>query len=246
MASVHDDPDYADVLRAMQQRYRDERSFYGVNSAVIPATRGDEPGWAARDAALTKEARERGKEVRLAFIGDSITHAWEGNGKEVWDQFYGDRGAINLGIGGDRTEHVIWRLTHGNFDKLQPKVAVLMIGTNNTGHFMQEPAEVAVGVERILEILGNRSPQTKVVLLGIFPRGDGPFDETRINNQAINQRIRRLADGERIHWLDVGNVFLSDDGTLPAEIMPDKLHLSPAGYQLWAEALEPTLVELGL
>ena len=92
-------------------------------------------------------------DAELAFIGDSITQGWEGRGKDVWEKYYGDRKAINLGIGGDRTEHVIWRLTHGNLGKIKPKVAVLMIGTNNTGHFDQDPAEVAAGVERILEIL---------------------------------------------------------------------------------------------
>ena len=117
----------------MQKRYRDLRQFYDVNSAVIPATRGDEKHWRDRDASITEKA-ERG-DVDLAFIGDSITQGWEGHGKSVWDEYYGDRKAINLGIGGDRTEHVIWRLTHGNLGKIRPKVAVLMIGTNNTGHF---------------------------------------------------------------------------------------------------------------
>ena len=143
MTSLHADPKYADILRGLQQQYDDLRDFYDVNTAVIPATRGDEQRWRERNAAITKNARQSGPKVRLAFIGDSITQGWEGRGKDVWNEFYGDRDAINLGIGGDRTEHIIWRLTHGNFDKLKPEVAVLMIGTNNTGHFMQDPSEVA-------------------------------------------------------------------------------------------------------
>ncbi len=246
LTSLHDDPNYAPILRALQQRYRDQRSFYDVNSAVIPATRGDEPGWKQRDALLTKRAKQGGDTVRLAFIGDSITHAWEGNGKAVWDRSYGGRDAINLGIGGDRTEHVIWRLTHGNWDTINPQVAVLMIGTNNTGHFMQDPEQVAAGVKRILDILAERSPGTQVVLHSIFPRGRTPFDEKRLNNTAINDRIRLLADGERVHWLDIGNTFLAPDGSLSEDIMPDALHLSEKGYQLWAEALEPKLKELGI
>lgn len=244
LTSVHDDPEYVEILAGLQQRYRDLRRFYGVNTAVIPATRGDEPGWRARDAAMTERARAG--DVDLAFIGDSITQGWEGAGKSVWDSFYADRQPINLGIGGDRTEHVIWRLTHGNLGRIRPKVAVLMIGTNNTGHSLQEPAEVEAGVARILEILAERLPDTRVVLHGIFPRGTGPFDPMRLNNIAINDRIRRLADGDRVRYLEIGQHFLDEAGAIPAEIMPDRLHLTEAGYRRWAEALEPTLQELGL
>ena len=127
--SVHDDPAYAEILAGLKTRYADLRQFYDVNSAVIPATRGDEERWAKRNKRFNERARQGN--VDLAFIGDSITQGWEGKGKAVWDEFYGDRRAINLGIGGDRTEHVIWRLTHGNLANLTPKVAVLLIGTNN-------------------------------------------------------------------------------------------------------------------
>ncbi len=158
MKSVHADPQYADILKGMQKRYRDLREFYDVNTATIPATRGDEPRWRQRNAAMNQLAKKGN--VDLAFIGDSITQGWQGRGKATWDKFYGDRKAINLGIGGDRTEHVIWRLTHGNLGKIQPKVAVLMIGTNNTGHSMQDPSEVAAGVQKILDILSERLPNT--------------------------------------------------------------------------------------
>lgn len=244
MVSVHADPEYAAILAGMQKRYRDLRQFYDVNSAVLPATRGDEQRWRERDRVLTRNARQGN--VDLAFIGDSITQGWEGRGKDVWAKHYGDRKAINLGIGGDRTEHVIWRLTHGNLGKIKPKVAVLMIGTNNTGHFDQDPAEVAAGVERILEILAQRLPETKIVLHGIFPRGADSLDAKRLNNIAINQIIRRYADGDRVHYLEIGDEFLESDGTISREIMPDQLHLSKQGYERWANALEPKLKELGL
>ncbi len=244
MHSVHDSQSYARILTGMQQRYRDLRQMYNVNTAVIPATRGDEPNWKKRDQAITEKAHSMPAD--LAFIGDSITQGWEGAGKDVWNQYYGDRQAINLGIGGDRTEHLIWRLTHGNLGKIKPKVAVLMIGTNNTGHFDQDPDQVAAGVERILEILAQRLPETKVILHGIFPRGEDGFDPKRLNNLAINQRIQRFADGDRVQFLEIGDHFLLPDGTISKEIMPDRLHLSPAGYQIWADALEPKLKELGL
>jgi arylsulfatase A-like enzyme/lysophospholipase L1-like esterase len=244
MVSVHDDPAYADQLAGLKKRYQDLRAFYAVNTAVIPATRGDVPWWRQRDRAVTQRAKQGG--VELAFIGDSITQGWEGGGKEIWKEFYGQRQPINLGFGGDRTEHVIWRLEHGNLADLTPKVAVLMIGTNNTGHLLQDPQEVAAGIGRILEILAEKTPKTQVILQAILPRGHSTLDPNRLNNVAINQRIRRFADGKRIHFLDLSNRFLEPDGSLSAKIMPDALHLSAEGYRRWAEGLEPKLKELGL
>jgi arylsulfatase A-like enzyme/lysophospholipase L1-like esterase len=244
MRSRHDDPAYASILAALQQRTTDLRKFYGVNTAVIPATRGDEAWWQNRD----REKREQANpgDYQLVFIGDSITQGWEGAGREVWNEFFESRRALNLGFSGDRTEHVIWRLTHNQLGPNRPKVAVVMIGTNNTGHQMQDPDEVAAGIERILKLLAEKSPETRVLLLGIFPRGASPWDPGRVNNVGINQRIRRLADGDRVHYLDLGNAFLASDGTLSREVMPDYLHLSAEGYRRWAQALEPALRRLEL
>ncbi|HAV63133.1 MAG TPA: acetylglucosamine-6-sulfatase [Verrucomicrobiales bacterium] len=244
MKSLHADPAHQPILAGLQQRHRDLKKFYDVNFAVIPATRGDEDWWKQRDRAKREQAREGGFE--LVFIGDSITQGWEGAGKEIWAERYAPRKALNLGFSGDRTEHVIWRLNYNQMGPNRPKAAVVMIGTNNTGHSMQDPEEVAAGVKRILELLAEKSPQTKVLLLGVFPRGQSPFDPGRLNNLGINQRIRRFADGDRVHYLDLSGSFLEADGTLSKEIMPDYLHLSPAGYQRWADAIEPSLKQLGL
>lgn len=245
MKSVHADPAYARVLQGMKQRLVDLRKFYDANWAAIPQTRGDEKWWQTRNASKVEKAKQGG--IELAFIGDSITQGWEGGGKAVWEEYYAKRNPINLGFGGDRTEHVIYRLQYGrNLGKNKPKVAVLMIGTNNTGHSMQAAEDVAGGVERILELLDKQSPETKVLLLGVFPRGKDPLDEKRLNNLAINDRIRRFHDGERVHYVDIGSVFLEEDKTLSPRIMPDALHLSPEGYKRWAEAIEPKLKELGI
>jgi len=243
LRSRHADPDYAPILAGLQQRYLDLRKFYGVNTAVIPATRGDEAWWRDRDREKREAAKTGGYE--LVFIGDSITQGWEGAGREVWNEFYADRQALNLGFSGDRTEHVIWRLTQNQMDPNQPKAAVVMIGTNNTGHQMQDPEEVAAGIEQILALLAEKSPSTRVLLLGIFPRGASPWDPGRLNNIGINQRIRRLADGERVRYLDLSGAFLDADGTLAQAVMPDYLHLSADGYRRWAEAMEPALRDLG-
>ena len=186
------------------------------------------------------------KKDEKIVIGDSITHSWENAGKEVWTKYYSHRKAMNLGVSGDRTEHVLWRLDHGNIDGISPKVAVIMIGTNNTGHKKQDPSETADGIERILSILRARCPETRVLLLGVFPRSANPDDEMRRINEGINELIAKFDDGERVHFLDIGKEFLANDGTLPKDLMPDFLHLSPAGYEIWAQAIEPKLIELGI
>ncbi len=243
LRSLHRDPAYSSILGGLQKRYRDLHKFYDVNPAVIPASRGDETWWRDRDRAVNERARQ---DADLLFIGDSITQGWENSGREVWNEFYGARHALNLGFSGDCTEHVIWRLTEGNLANGKARVAVVLIGTNNTGHRMQDPEETAAGIRRILDIIQERSPLTKVLLLGIFPRGEHPFDEARLNNVAINQIIRRDADDQRVFYRDIGAVFLNKDGTLPKEIMPDFLHPGPQGYRRWAEAIEPALKELGI
>ena len=185
-------------------------------------------------------------EAKLVFLGDSITQGWEGAGKEAWKKNWEPLKAANFGIGGDRTEHVLWRLDHGNFDGLKPSLVVLMIGTNNTGHRRaEEPADdTAAGVKAILERLAAKCPDTRVLLLGIFPRGEKPEDKLRVHNSAINERLAKLADGSKVHFMDIGKSFLEPDGTLSKEIMPDLLHLSPKGYQIWADAIRDKVATL--
>ena len=142
---------------------------------------------------------------------------------------------------------MIWRLNNGNLRKQQKaKVAVVMIGTNNTGHRDQDPGETADGVTRILSILRARCPDAKVLLLGVFPRDASPDGPKRRINDALNEKLATLHDGERVHFLDIGKHFLNGKGHLPKELMPDYLHPQEKGYELWAEAIEPKLVELGL
>lgn len=181
-------------------------------------------------------------EVDLLFIGDSITQGWEGAGKTAWQKFYGPRKAMNAGIGGDRTQHVLWRLDNGNIKGITPKVAVVMIGTNNAKS--DAPADTAAGIEAIVKKLRAELPQTKVLLLAVFPRGATPADALRIKNTAVNEAIAKLDDGEHVFFLDIGPKFLTADGTLERTIMPDLLHLSPRGYEIWAESIEPKLGEL--
>ncbi len=180
--------------------------------------------------------------VDLIFVGDSITQGWEGRGKDVWRKYYGQRNAANLGIGGDRTQHVLWRLDHGNVDGISPKLAVLMIGTNNSNRDDNTAEEIGAGIEAIVKKLREKLPQTKVLILAVFPRGAKPSPQ-REKNAKASEIASKLADDNNVLYLDIGGKFLTEDGTLTKEIMPDLLHLSPRGYEIWAESIEPTVAK---
>jgi lysophospholipase L1-like esterase len=209
-----------------------------LHSAVKPVSKSG--GWMKRHQSFNQRVA-RGN-VDLLLIGDSITHGWEGRGKNVWAKFYGKRNAVNLGIGGDRTQHVIWRLDNGNVKNISPKAAVIMIGTNNSGS--NSPQEIADGLVAITKQLREKLPKTKVLLLGVFPRGSNKDDARRMVNEKANAIFKKLADGKDVHYLDIGDKFLEADGTLTRKIMPDLLHLSEEGYTIWAESIEPTLKKL--
>lgn len=189
-------------------------------------------------------ALEEAERVDLLMIGDSITHSWETGGKAVWDKYYAPRNAFNIGFSGDRTEQVIWRLQHGEVEGISPKLAVIMIGTNNTGHRKDPPEQIAAGVKAIIGELQERLPETKILLLAIFPRGETSEDQLRQNNDATNERIKAFADNERVWWLDLSSSFLDAEGKLSKEIMPDLLHPNGRGYEIWAEAMEPMIEKL--
>jgi lysophospholipase L1-like esterase len=181
--------------------------------------------------------------VDLVFIGDSITQGWEGAGKESWAKNYGSRNAVNLGIGGDRTQHVIWRLQNGNLAGVEPKVAVVMIGTNNSNGKDHTGQEIGDGIVEVVKTIQAKSPKTKVLILAVFPRGEKPNPQREKNAEA-SKVVAKLADDKQVFFLDIGPKFLTEDGTLSKDIMPDLLHLSPKGYQIWADAIEPKLKEL--
>lgn len=218
-----------------------------ASDAVVPTPR--DGGWMVRHEAMNAVAKRGG--IDVAFIGDSITHAFGGEpytgdsfanrGADTWNLFYGDRKAINLGISGDRTQQVLWRLQNGNLQGITPKVAVIMIGTNNC--FANTPAEIAAGVEEICRTVRAKSPSTKILLLAIFPRG-GAGSTERTTLAETNRMLATWARANRVTFLDIGRVFLDADGNIPDEVMPDKLHPFALGYRLWAMAMEPTLARL--
>jgi lysophospholipase L1-like esterase len=212
------------------------------HSAVTPAHKLKAGWWKNRHE--KKVAAAKGADCDLLFIGDSITHGWEGAGKNVWKEYYASRKSFNIGFSGDKTEHVLWRFDNGELADFKPKVAVIMIGTNNTGHIMQKAEETAEGIKAIITRLHKHSPQTKVLLLAIFPRGEKPDHKMRVLNTQINNIIKTYDDGKTVYYLDLAPAFLTQDGILTKEVMPDRLHPREPGYQIWAKTMEPKLKEL--
>jgi beta-glucosidase len=187
------------------------------------------------------------KEVDLLMIGDSITFRWSRVGKPVWDDYYADRHAVNIGSSGDKTQHMLWHIQNGGLDGMKehnPKLVVLLIGTNNRGEPELKGQDTAYGVLALLKEIHHRLPDSKILLLAIFPRGKDKDDSGRVRNDEINAIIQAYADGKTVHWLDLENVFVTEDGTLKAELMPDGLHPNLEGFRAWAEAMEPTIQSL--
>ena len=207
------------------------------NSALEPSPRGDE-WWAQRHE--EKKALVQKGGIDLLFVGDSITHAWEGAGA-VWEEYYGDRNAANIGFSGDQTQHVLWRFANGELDGISPKLAVVMIGTNNCHANTAE--EIAEGVSAVVKALREKLSSTKVLLLAIFPRQDVP-QEYRDKLARANAILDEAEFDDAVHFLDIGPWFLDPDGSLPQSVMPDLLHPNETGYRLWAEAIEPKVAEL--
>lgn len=200
---------------------------------------------------LHEEYLARAKEgpVDLLFLGDSITFQWQ-KVPHIWDHYYGSYQPARFGIGGDSTQHVIWRIAHGELDHITPRLIVLLIGTNNCGNNSAD--EITAGIKEIIRRIREKLPTVKILNLGIFPRGprlnnDGNPDPWEIHMETIrtiNAELASFDNGDTHRYLDISAQFLGNDGTIPSTIMPDQVHLTPAGYQLWADAMHPLLQEM--
>ena len=224
------------------------------NSAIIPSP---QKGMEKRHAEKVESIRKH--RFDLLLIGDSIVHNFDRpQFKAVWDQFFAPRNAIDLGYSGGRTENILWNLANGEMDGQSPKVAVVLIGTNNSDDanfaVINTPEQIAEGAAAIVNLIREKSPATKVLLLRIFPRWnvykkpDGAERGDSVKRFATNLRagelVERLSDSKNVFFLDVNHVFLGLDGKIDRKLMPDLLHPSPKGALAWARAMEPTLCEL--
>lgn len=215
------------------------------STATTPVPR--ESSWKKRHEHFVAMAKKGG--IDLLFLGDSITDLWggEGHGKasqggKIFRQEFEPLKAANFGIGGDQTQHVLWRIQNGELDGIHPKVVMLMIGTNNTARNTAE--EIADGITAVVKEIHKRSPMTKVLLLGVFPRGQKP-NRQRDKIKEVNTIIARLDDGGKtVKYLDIGDKFVEPDGTISRGIMYDSLHLTEKGYRIWADAVKGPIKEL--
>jgi lysophospholipase L1-like esterase len=225
-----EDPKYSTEIRATQAESRP-----GPN----------EKGWT--EWLKHHEDRKRWcteKEVDLLMVGDSIIFEWRRVGKKSWEPFYGNRNAVNIASSGDATYHMLWHFQNGGLDGMKhhnPKLVVVMIGTNNRGIPELKGLDTAYGILALLKEIHAKLPESKILLMPIIPRGKTPDDQGRLRNDEINKVIQTYVDHKTVHWLDVGHVFLGDKGNLKTDLMPDGLHPNEEGYLVWGEAMEPTL-----
>ncbi len=178
--------------------------------------------------------------AQLVFIGDSITEGWAGRGAEVWKETFGPYQALHLGIGGDQTQQVLWRIQNGELNGLQPKLIVLLIGVNNIGWGNWNEVESAAGVEAVLKTLHERLPQTEIIHLAIFPAMEKPDDAFRLKIRRTNEYLAKIKI-DRVRFLDLGRIFLNSDASISPYVMYDYLHPDQEGYRRWAQALLPEL-----
>jgi lysophospholipase L1-like esterase len=203
----------------------------GTNTAAVAAPRDD---WYAD--VQRKFDRYNGKHFDIVFDGDSIMNRWEITGREIWAKRYAGM-AADFGIEGDRVENVLWRLSKGQVDGMDPKVVVLMIGTNNSGR--NSASEIAEGIKQLVTEYESRCPNAHIILFGIFPRGQNPNDGGRRKVAAVNEKIKLLDDGKRVTYIDIGPKMLEADGTISSDMMPDYVHPTFKGYEMWADAIQP-------
>ena len=203
--------------------------------AVVPAPRSD---LHSRQRRLRFRERARRGGAEVALVGDSITEAWSYAGRPVFDRVFEKRQAVNLGINGDRTEHVLGRL-EADLDGFRPRVVVLMIGTNNLGH---DPVDhIVAGVGEIVGELHRLRPDAEVVLVAVTPRGATVDAPSRVAVRALNAALAPAAESWDVTWVDAGPALLEPDGVLSPALAPDALHFSTQGYERWWSVLGPVV-----
>ncbi len=215
------------------------------DSAFIPARRsaGKDLAWLARHEQFVTRAKQG--EIDLLFLGDSITDDFRTvpGALDFFNQRYGQWRPANFGIDHDRTQHLLWRILNGEIQPaMKPRVAVILIGTNNTG--ADSPEAIARGIEECVKAVRKQLPTTKVLLLGLFPRGRYPTTEKRAIILKVNQQIAHLDDGRNIRFLNLYDTFLQPDGELSDQVMYDHLHPSLKGYQIWVDGMQTVLDEM--
>jgi lysophospholipase L1-like esterase len=190
--------------------------------------------------------------IDVYFAGDSITRRWRATDYPQflanWKKNFHGWNAANFGWGGDTIGNILWRLQNGELEGVDPRVIVLLAGTNNVGRFPASEARVAdivKGIKALLDTMRKKAPRATIIVMGILPRNDGRRPTAAMASiSKINEKIAKLADGKTIRYLDINDKLADRDGKLREGMTVDRLHLSLKGYQVWADALKPLLREL--
>ncbi len=178
--------------------------------------------------------------INLLFLGDSLVEGWA---PVVFDMFYGHRSTLNLGIGGDTTQGLLWRLDRIPLAAMQPRLVVLLIGTNNLRPG-KPPEEIARGIGEVVRQITLRTPKSQVLLVGLLPRRTDPSDWSREQQQRVNQLIAACANGGQVSYTDPGAMLVDARGRMADQISLDHLHPSWIGYGILSAALEPEIRRL--
>jgi lysophospholipase L1-like esterase len=210
------------------------------STTPVPGKTNGEKWWNGNYERINTDLKNTGDKIDIGFIGDSITARWRGS--ENWTKHWGTYKAVNMGIGGDSTQIVLWRLQNGQLEGYKAKVFVVMIGTNNLWSKTSKPEDAAAGVKAILDLIQAKQPQAKILLMSLLPTGEkpGPGRDLRA---AVNVIISKYAGGS-ITYMDIYDKYLQPDGTISKDDMGDFLHLAPKGYDIWAEAITPKIKEI--
>jgi lysophospholipase L1-like esterase len=220
-----------------------------ATDSTSPIARTDANSRTAHEQLLEKARKGR---IDVYFVGDSITRRWGATDYpdflESWRKNFHGWNAANFGWGGDTIQNILWRLHNGELDKVNPKVIVIMAGTNNIGAAMPAgdsdatTADISKGLKAVLDVCREKAPDAVMILMGITPRNDNRAAMAIINK--VNEQIARFADGKKVRYLNINDKLADRDGQLLEGMSPDRLHLSGKAYQVWADALKPLLTEL--
>jgi len=234
------------LILAYANRYRlRQAKAFVLNRYANPRASTDALTPTPKDLERHRDFLERIKRgnIDVVFFGDSITDYWPIEGENTWSRF-AIYNPANFGVSGDRTEHLLWRLQNGELEGINPKVIVVLIGTNNIGAIQyQRPEWIFHGIQKIVETIQSRLPNAKIILHAIFPRNTKDSDPRKRATQ-VNEKIAKLADGRKIIFADFYSSFLDANGEISPDVMPDGLHLSTKGYDIWYQQLEPLLSRL--
>lgn len=210
------------------------------STTPVAAKTNGEKWWNGNCERIDADIKKMEGNIDVAFVGDSITARWRGS--ENWTKHWGNYRAVNMGIGGDQTQHVLWRLQNGDLDGYKAKLFVVMIGTNNMWSKNPDPAQAAAGVKAVIDLIRSKQPQAKILLMSILPTGEKP-NPGREKRMEVNQLISKFAGGS-VEYMDISAKYLDADGMISKEVMHDFLHLAPKGYDIWAEAISGKVKEI--